>query len=357
MSDKKILITGSEGYFGTALKSYLTDKNIQIRCLDTNFFSDCFLFSEDLNKELISKDTRYITRDDLYGIDTVVHLSGISNDPFGGLHSEDVYDSSVDYTKNLALLCKENNINFIFASSCSVYGKTTGIEELKEESHVNPQTGYSKNKLQIENLLNDLSSDKFKPLIFRFSTLYGLSPKMRFDIVINMLTGMAVSEKEIKLNSDGQAWRPFIHIKDACEAIYLGLNYVRDKNKNQIFNIGSTNENYKIIEIARLIEKIVDKSHVVFLNNENKTVFADKKIQDGVDTRTYKVNFNKSKKYLGFEAKYKAKDGIIQMKEKFEEINLNSEILKNINFYRLQKMDQLYKSGKIDKNLLWTNSR
>ena len=286
MSDKKILITGSEGYFGTALKSYLNDKDIHYRCLDTDFFSDCFLFKEDSNKDLISKDARYLTRDDLYGIDTVVHLSGISNDPFGGLHSEDIYDFSIDYTKNLALLCKENNINIIFASSCSVYGKTNGAEELKEDSPVNPQTGYSRNKLQIENLLNDLSSDKFKPLIFRFSTLYGLSPKMRFDIVINMLTGMAVSEKEIKLNSDGQAWRPFIHIKDACEAIYLGLNYVRGKSKNHIFNIGSTNENYKIIEIARLIEKLVEKSQVVFLNNEDKTVFADKKIQDGVDTRT-----------------------------------------------------------------------
>jgi len=356
MSDRKILITGSEGYFGTVLKSYLLERNFQIRCLDTNFFSDCFLFPESIKNELIKKDSRYITDDDLYGVSTLIHLSGISNDPFGGLHSEDVYDFSVDYTRKLANLCKKRNVNFIFASSCSVYGKTAGIAELNEESAVNPQTGYSKNKLMIEDMLMDLSSEKFRPLIFRFSTLYGLSPKMRFDIVINMLTGMAVSEKKIKLNSDGQAWRPFVHIKDACEALYLGLKFVKNNNSHQIFNIGSTNENYKIIEIAELIESIVENSKIVFLNNEDKTVFSDKKIQDGVDTRTYKVNFSKSKKYLGFETKYKASDGIIQMKEKFEEINLNSEILKNIKYYRLQKMDELYKSGRIDKNLLWKNS-
>lgn len=353
MIQKKILITGSEGYFGSVLKNYLLKKNIQIRCLDTDFFSDCYLFKNDLENKLILKDARFITEDDLYGIDSVIHLAGISNDPFGGLHSEDVYDFSLDYTRKLAIMCKKNGINFIFASSCSVYGKTTGKEELSEESLTNPQTGYSRNKLQIENILLDISSDEFKPLMLRFSTLYGLSPKMRFDIVINMLTGMAVSEKKIKLNSDGKAWRPFIHINDACKAMYLSLESFNGKADCQILNIGSTEENYRIIEIAKIIENIVKNSKIVFLNNKDKTVFTDKKIQDGVDSRTYKVNFKKAKKYINFETTYKVSDGVIQMKEKFEEIGLTPNKLKEINFYRLQKMNELYKTGKINEDLLW----
>jgi nucleoside-diphosphate-sugar epimerase len=353
MIQKKILITGSEGYFGSVLKNYLLKKNIQIRCLDTNFFSDCYLFKNDLENKLILKDARFISEDDLYGIDSVVHLAGISNDPFGGLHSEDVYDFSLDYTKKLALMCKKKGINFIFASSCSVYGKTTGKEELNEESSTNPQTGYSKNKLQIENILLDISSEKFKPLMLRFSTLYGLSPKMRFDIVINMLTGMAVSEKKIKLNSDGMAWRPFIHIIDACKAIFLSIESFNNKVDCQILNVGSTEENYRIIEIAKIIENIVKNSKIVFLNKNDATVFADKKIQDGVDSRTYKVNFKKAKKYIDFETNYKVSDGVRQMKEKFEEINLTSKKLKEINFYRFQKMNELYETGKINEDLLW----
>ena len=353
MVQEKVLITGSEGYFGSILKSYLQKKYLDIRCLDTNFFSNCYLYKNEIGNHLYHKDVRFISEDDLEGVGTVVHLAGISNDPFGGLLSEEVYDFSLDYTERLASLCKKKNINFIFASSCSVYGKTKTTEELNEKSQTNPQTGYSKNKLQIENILLDQSDVNFKPIILRFSTLYGLSPKMRFDIVINMLTGMAVSEKEIQLNSNGLAWRPFIHILDACKAIYLSINAFKKSPDFQIFNIGSTHENYRIIDIAKIIENIVDGSKIIFLNKDDSTVFADKKIQDGVDTRTYKVNFERAEKYINFKTDFRVIDGVKQMKKKFEEINLTPKKLKEIKYYRLQKMNELYESGKINKKLLW----
>ena len=353
---KKILVTGSLGYIGSVLTEYLMEKGYNCSGYDIGFFKDCLLCKVD-DRLTVIDDMCQFKPEILDGIDTVVHLAGISNDPFGDLMPEKVYDSSRDYSLRLAKICKNKGIKFIFPSSCSIYG--IGPDYLIDEnSMITPQTPYSVNKQQIESDLINLSDNDFKPMILRFSTLFGLSPRMRFDIVINMLTAMAFTTGKILLNSDGKAYRPFVHIEDICEIIEKCIEY---NNKNEIspfvVNVGSTSQNFQIIQVAKMIKSIVKGSKIIFLNHHNKfnkeeELIRDRKVQDGVDTRTYQVSFERLKQvFNGFECKRTVEQGIEQMLNHFKKINLTETEFKHIKFYRLQWMEHLYMHKKISNEL------
>jgi len=237
---KKVLVTGSLGYIGSVLVPYLSEHNFECIGYDTGFFKDCNLYPPGEQRTIL-KDMRDFTRDDLKGVDAVVHLAAMSNDPLMSLPPETFYEPVRRYSLNTARLCKALGIKFIFASSCSVYGKA-GEGMLTEDSEANPQTPYSLNKLQVENDLREISDSDFSPIILRFATAFGLSPRMRFDIVINMLTGMAVTTGKIILNSDGRPWRPFIHVNDMCKAIRYCLDYDQTSDRPLILNVGDTRE-------------------------------------------------------------------------------------------------------------------
>ena len=211
MSGKKVIVTGSLGYVGSVLAPYLQERGYEVRGIDVGFFKDALLYPAP-QYETIIKDARDITKEDLRGFDALVHLAAISNDPFGSMSEEDVYGPTQAYAKMLASFCKELGIDFIFTSSCSVYGSGSG-ELTDENGPVAPLTPYSRNKIAIENDLKEVSDNNFRPIALRFSTAYGLSPRMRFDIVINMLVGMAVAKKKIVLNSDGTAWGPLLPVE------------------------------------------------------------------------------------------------------------------------------------------------
>jgi len=271
---KKILITGSLGYIGSVIMPYLGKQGYDCTGLDTGFFQDCTLFSAE-EENTVFKDVRDITKDDLKNVDVVVHLAGIANDPLKTLHPEKVYEPVRKYTCQLARLCKGLGVKFIFASSCSVYGAAPN-EISDEKSKPNPVTPYSLNKLQIEEDLTKLSdkefspdltklSDKeFSPVILRFATVFGLSPRMRFDIVVNMFVGMAITSGKIVMNSTGQVWRPFLHIQDACKAIRYGIEAEPDQNPF-VLNVGDTSENYQIITIAQMVKDAFPGSEITFL--------------------------------------------------------------------------------------------
>jgi nucleoside-diphosphate-sugar epimerase len=348
------MVTGSEGYIGSVLRPYLKNEGFDVTGYDVGFFKDCLLYDEKENNT-IKKDVRDINQEEVSKVDAVVHLAGISNDPLKKLSGDRVYNPTREYSSRLAKICKEEGKKFIFASSCSIYGK--GEEEiLTEESKTNPQTPYSINKLQIEQDLKGLSGQGFSPIALRFSTLYGLSPRMRFDIVINMFAGMATSSKEIILNSDGKAWRPNLHILDACKAIRCSLEHTPKKDGLLTLNVGNNSQNYRIIDLAEAVKKNVDGCQISFMNEKNETdeLIKDRKVQDGVDTRTYVVSFDKINSSLpGFSCEYSMSNGIEGLVQGLENLGLTRDKFRDINFYRLQKMENLFEKGLLTEELIW----
>lgn len=292
------------------------------------------------------------------GFDVCIQLAAISNDPVGNLDEAAMYAPTREYALKIAKFCRDLGIQFIFPSSCSVYGAANGKQLLTEEGTTNPQTGYSLNKLEIEQGLSKLSDSSFSPIALRFGTVFGMSPRIRFDLVINMLCGMSLASSKIILNSDGQAWRPHLYIEDACEAIRCSIENGSNFKGLQIFNVGRDDNNLKIIDVAKLIKSLNPESELSFIASESKkeeiSLISDRKIQDGNDTRTYKVSFEKVHKELeGFKCNWNVKDGVKKLLDDLRNIELNESTFFSNEFYRLQKIENLYEKGKIDKNLNW----
>ena len=353
---KNVLITGSLGYIGSVLSNYLSNKGHSCKGVDIGFFKDCSLYDYKATNTIF-KSADQINTTDIEGIDCVVHLAGISNDPIGRLSAENIYNPTRSYAIKIAKLCKQLGVRFIFASSCSVYG-VSGSEEVDESSDVNPQTFYSINKYQIEEDLKKLSGDNFSPIALRFATVFGLSPRIRFDIVINMFVGMALSDKQIVLNSDGQAWRPNLHILDACEAINQSIISSYSKPDLLCLNIGSEQNNRRIIDIAQCVADRVEDCKLRFLHEEpeldNEGLIKDRKVKGGVDTRTYKVSFKKmSTTFKDFECSRTIEAGVEEMLHELSAIPLTHQIFKQIKFYRLQYLEDLYEKNMIDDKLHW----
>jgi nucleoside-diphosphate-sugar epimerase len=293
---KRILVTGSCGYLGSVLTQALADNGYDVIGYDAGFFKDCLLGPPPSTKTIF-RDVRDIAEEDLSGVDSVVHLAGISNDPMGKLDAARVYDPTRVYSLKIATLCKKLGVKFVFASSCSIYG-IGGNERLSETSHTNPQTYYSLNKQQIEEDLRAISDERFSPIILRFATVFGLSPRPRFDVVINMLAGMAVADGVIVLNSDGKAWRPNLHIMDVCRSVICAIELDYQDGDPLVLNVGSDDNNLQIIDIARTIQSIVPGCEVKFLSDnpelDKEGLIRDRKVkQAGGDARTYQVSFEK----------------------------------------------------------------
>lgn len=353
---KKVLVTGSQSYIGSILTPYLMQNNYDVTGIDTGFIKNCQLYpANDCNT--IYKDVRNITVKDIKGFDVVIYLAGISNDPFRNFDPAKVYDPVRNHTIKTAKLCKKLGIKFIFSSSCSVYGK--GIDGYSDEkAAVFPQTPYSLNKIQIEQDLAKITDQSFTPIILRFATAFGLSPRMRFDLVINMFSGMAFTSKEIILNSNGQAWRPNVYINDICKAIKFAIDYNPPLGKQLILNVGNTSENYQIVELAKIVQKQIPGCKISFLGKTgtdiNKELIKDRKVQDGVDSRDYKISFEKIKKvFSGFKCDWTVEKGIKEMLKKFKEIKLTKKQFENINYYRLQKLERYIKNKYLSEELRW----
>ncbi len=360
MYKKNILVTGANGYLGSALVAYLKNKNRSYRVLtlDVGLFNECTLYKEK-NKQAVNKDVRDISEADLEKIDAIVHLAGISNDPLNKISPGLIYDPTREYTLRLAKLAKSLNIRFIFASSCSVYGAANTKSLLNENSITNPQTAYSLNKIQIEKDLEKIADKNFFPICLRFATIFGMSKCMRFDLVINMLVAMAMISKKIILNSDGKAWRPNLYIEDACSAIDKALKYKKNKKDKKILilNVGRNDNNLKIIDIAKKIKKLIKGSEIFFIDkNTNNNLIEDRKIKKGKDSRTYKVSFNKiKKKFINYNCQHTVEHGIKKLIKDLKKIKLTKSIFLNKKFYRLQYLEHLYKKKIINSSLKWKN--
>jgi nucleoside-diphosphate-sugar epimerase len=356
----RVLVTGSLGYIGSVLTPYLASAGFDCVGYDTAFFGGCSLYPPAPTTTVL-RDARDIGDADLRDVDAVVHLAGISNDPMGQLDAASIYDPTRAYSLRIAELCKARGVQFIFASSCSVYGVGSG-ELLTEKSPTHPQTPYSVNKLQIEEDLQRLSDRDFSPIALRFATVFGRSPRIRFDVVVNMLTGMAAANGTLVLNSDGTAWRPNLHILDACQAVRRAIELDYRGGELLILNVGDEANNLQVIQIAKIIQTVVPNCDLRFLaeNPELDTegLIRDRKVKAGADTRTYKVSFEKIRTVMpGFACAWSVERGAGEMAALFRELSLTPEIFKRRGFYRLQELEHLHGDGYLSDDLRWIKAR
>lgn len=351
-------MTGGLGYLGSFVAPILAGRGFEVVVLDTGFFKDATLTPPPV-VNLVSKDVRDVSEDDLTGFDVVLHLAGISNDPFGNLSEDEIYRPTRIYARSIAEICKKKKIRFVFASSCSVYGKG-GDSVLDEESPANPQTPYSRNKLEIEEDLAALAGGSFSPIALRFATVFGVSPRMRFDIIINMFVGMATTEGKITLNSDGSVWRPNIYIADVAEAFYSALLFRERVPALLTLNVGREENNMRVLDIAKTVGEEVENCPIRFLKDSKR---GDELIKSRVlhgtrDTRDYKVSFEKIKKvFPRFSCRYSVRDGVREMAKALREIPLTRRLFKDPKFYRLQTIEGLLQDGKIGRDLRWTHTK
>jgi nucleoside-diphosphate-sugar epimerase len=295
----------------------------------------------EVTAKTLNKDIRNISLEDLQGVDAIVHMAELSNDPTGQLAPHITYEINHKGSVRLATLAKEAGVRrFVYMSSCSVYGVATE-GDVTEESPVNPQTAYAECKTLVERDVRPLASDDFSPTFMRNATAFGASPRMRFDIVLNNLAGLAWTTKEIKMTSDGTPWRPLVHALDICKAIVCTLEAPRDIVHNQIFNVGDTANNYRVKEIAEIIAEVFPGCQLSFGDS-------------GADNRSYRVSFEKINTVLpGFKCDWNAQLGAKQLYDVFTQIDMTAETFTSRGFTRLKQLEYLIRTQQIDKDFFW----
>lgn len=337
-----ILLTGSEGYIGTILAARLIEAGHKLTCYDTGFYTDGKLYElETTVPAAIKKDIRDMTLEDVKGYDAIVHLAELSNDPLGQNNPEITYAINHKGSLHLAHLAKEAGIErFVYTSSCSIYGVADGVVD--ETSQINPQTAYAECKAYVERDVSAMADDSFSPTFLRNATVYGPSPRQRFDLVVNDLCGLAWTTKKIAMISDGSPWRPLVHIDDVCLAIQCVLEAEKDLIHNQIFNVGRSDGNYRIREVAEIVGSVFPGCEVSF----GKAT--------GADTRSYQVNFDKIANTLSsFKPKYTVEDGAKQLKAVFEKTNMSEETFQYRNYTRLKQLEYLKETDQLTDDLHW----
>ena len=338
----RVLLTGIDGYLGTVMAPVLVARGHDVVGLDAGFYRDGRLYDgADPGVPVITRDIRRITLADLHGFDAVVHLAELSNDPLGQHRPEVTYAINGDGSATLAHLAKQAGVRrFLYSSSCSVYG--TGNGEWKTEtSPTQALTAYATCKLRTENVLRALADDGFAPTMLRNATAYGASPRMRFDIVLNQFAGLAWTTGRIVMNSDGSPWRPLVHALDIAEAFACALEAPIAAVHNQVFNVGSNQENYRVREIAELVVAAFPGSAVTFGPSNN-------------DGRSYRVSFDKIGHMLPeFRCRWTAAHGAAELRTLFERIPLTPELFAFRAFTRLAQLDYLLQHDLLDDQFYW----
>lgn len=341
----RAFVTGVNGYIGAVLAPYLLQRGIDVRGLDTGFYRDGWLYSDDKNLPespfTLNKDLRQVTEDDLEGCDAVVHLAELSNDPLGENNPAITHKINHEGSVRLAELARAAGIRrFVYTSSCSVYGAGSG-DFLDETTEPNPQTAYAECKVLVERDVGAMAGDDFSPVFLRNSTAYGPSPRMRFDIVLNDLCALAWTTRRIAMVSDGSPWRPLVHVRDICEAIYRCLEAPEEAIRGKIFNVGQDSANYRVREIADIVANEFTGCEVTTGPSSS-------------DNRSYRVSFDRIHSELpGFKCSYTANDGARQFRELFERIQFGPESYGFRAFTRLKQLNYLQATKQIDDDFFW----
>jgi nucleoside-diphosphate-sugar epimerase len=336
----RVLVTGHNGYIGCSLLPLLRAAGHEVVGLDNYLFETC-TFGPDLpDVPSLRKDVRDVELADLDGFDAVIHLAAISNDPVGDLNPDATYSINHRAASRLARLAKEAGVErFLFSSSCSLYG-AAGDDVLDEDATFNPVTPYGESKLLVENDLRELADDDFSPTYLRNATAYGLSARLRGDLVVNNLTGYAFTTGEVLLKSDGSSWRPLVHIEDISRAFVAILDAPRELIHNEPFNVGRTEENYKIRDVATIVGEVVPGSRVAFADGASP------------DIRNYRVNCDKIAETLpSFQPVWTVRKAVEELYEAYLANGLELDDFLSRRFMRIKHVREMQEEGVLDDSL------
>lgn len=340
--NSRVLVTGHKGYIGCVLVPLFVSAGHDVVGLDTDLYERCTFGEAPIEIQEIRKDLRDVEARDLRGFDAVVHLAGLSNDPLGNLNPDLTYDINHRASVRLAEMAKKAGVSrYLFSSSCSTYG-AAGDNFLDETAEFNPVTPYGHSKVLVEQDVARLADDSFSPTYLRNATAYGVSPRLRFDLVLNNLVAWGMCTGRILMKSDGSPWRPIVHIEDISRAFLAALAAPREVVHNRAFNVGRSEENYRIRDLAQIVMETVPGCTVEFA------------VDAGPDKRCYRVDFSRIQKELpGFVPQWNARKGARELYDTYQRIGINIDEFEGPRYKRIDHIQALLASGRLDANLRW----
>lgn len=336
----RVIVTGHLGYIGTILTPMLLAEGYEVVGMDSDLYRASTFGEGIADVPNICKDIRDATVDDFVGADAVLHLAGLSNDPLGYLDPELTANINYRASVHLAKMSKAAGVKqFVFSSSCSTYG-AGGEDMITEESEFNPVTPYGESKVNTEADLATMADDNFSPTYLRNATAFGVSPRLRFDLVLNNLTAWAYTTGKVHLKSDGSAWRPIVHIEDISRAFVAVLKADRDVVHNEAFNIGAPTENYRVREIAEMVRDVVPNSELRFASDASP------------DKRCYRVSFDKALSRLKhFQPQWTARKGVEECYAAYQKHGVTLEEFEGPKYQRLAHIRMLLEKGALAPDL------
>jgi len=336
----KVLVTGHRGYIGVEMLPEVRKAGHDVVGLDTGLYDECDFMSPPDEAPNLNVDLRDVTAAHLKGFDAVIHLAALSNDPLGDLNRELTYDINQHASLRLARAAKEAGVRrFLFSSSCSLYG-AGGEAPLDENAAFYPVTAYGESKVRVEQELAGLASDSFSPVYLRNATAYGVSRRLRADIVVNNLVGHALTTGKVLLQSDGTPWRPLVHIRDINNAFLACLSAPIEAIHGQAFNVGRSAENFQIRQVATMVAEVVPNCEVSFADGASP------------DLRNYKVDFRKAETKLpGYRPRWTLREGIEEIYRAYDKWKMTKEVFLGPRYYRLRTVRGLQDRGVLDESL------